>query len=181
MLVAADAVGEGAALGLVVGLDGSEPGFEVLLAAAAGRDLGEAAHVGGQGAQVQVGVCQQFVGVAGDPGRHRGRCACMDARDLAAGAADQHRRGGRTGTGLAVPGVRRRERERGQGPALLALAGCGFTGCLDGGPQVRRRTQGHRCHAKGCGVPLGGRDLSPAADRRSLFRARELVWGGGPW
>jgi hypothetical protein len=56
VLVAADAVGEGVQFGLVVGLDGGEPGFEFLLAAAAGHDLGEAAHVGGQGVQVRAGV-----------------------------------------------------------------------------------------------------------------------------
>jgi hypothetical protein len=42
--------------GLVAGLDGGEPAFEFLLAAAAGHDLCEAAHVGGQGVQVRAGV-----------------------------------------------------------------------------------------------------------------------------
>src|ERR1039457_7347894 len=56
VLVAADAVGEGVQFGLVVGLGGGEPAFQFLLAAAAGHDLGEAAHVGGQGVQVGAGV-----------------------------------------------------------------------------------------------------------------------------
>jgi hypothetical protein len=53
LLVTADAVGEGAQFGQVVGLDAGEPGFEFLFALAAGHHLGEAAHVGGEGVQVR--------------------------------------------------------------------------------------------------------------------------------
>jgi hypothetical protein len=47
VLVFADAGGEGVQVGLVVGLDGGQPGFQVLVAGAAGHHLGEGAHVGG--------------------------------------------------------------------------------------------------------------------------------------
>jgi hypothetical protein len=56
LLVTADAVGEGVQFGLVVGLDGGELAFEFLLAAAESHDLGEGAHVGGQGVQVRAAV-----------------------------------------------------------------------------------------------------------------------------
>jgi hypothetical protein len=54
--VAANAVGEGVQFGLVIGFGGGEPVAEFLLAAAAGHDLGEAAHEGGQGVQVRAAV-----------------------------------------------------------------------------------------------------------------------------
>ena len=53
LLVAADAVGEGVQLGLVVGLDPGEPVFECEQALAAGHHLGETADVAGQGVQVR--------------------------------------------------------------------------------------------------------------------------------
>jgi hypothetical protein len=56
--VAADAVGEGAQFGQVAGLGPSEPALQFLLALAPGHDLGEAAHVGGQDAQVGTAVLE---------------------------------------------------------------------------------------------------------------------------
>jgi hypothetical protein len=53
--------------------------------------------------------------------------------------------------------------ERGQGPALLGLAGCGFPGRRDGGLQVGRRTPG-RCPRRGGEAPLCGPGLVCVAD-----------------
>ena len=52
LLVATDAVGEGAELGLVVGLDPGEPVLEGEQALALGHHLGEAADMPGQGVEV---------------------------------------------------------------------------------------------------------------------------------
>ena len=50
LLVAADAVGEGAQFGQVAGLGPGEPALQFMLALAAGHHLGEASYVPGQGA-----------------------------------------------------------------------------------------------------------------------------------
>jgi len=53
LLVVADAGGEGAQAGLVVGFDGGEPGFQVAAAGAGGHHLGECGHVPGERVDVR--------------------------------------------------------------------------------------------------------------------------------
>ena len=105
--------------GLVVGLDGGEPVFELLLAAAAGHDLGEAAHVGGQGVEVRAAflqVCELC------PVALRQAVSTFDSLGARAAATQARRRmrelgigniprGPRPGTRSAPAGLTAREQE----------------------------------------------------------------------
>ena len=93
LLVVADAGGEGAQPGLLVGFDGGEPGFEVAAAGAGGHHLGECGHVPGERVDVRA---------AGADGLELGLLAWLEAvgagqqpaGDLA-GLRDRRSRAGR--------------------------------------------------------------------------------------
>ena len=60
LLIVADAGGEGAQAGVVVGFHGGEPAFQVAVAGSAGHHLGEAGDVPGEGADVGTAVFDGF-------------------------------------------------------------------------------------------------------------------------